>query len=183
MNQIKSFLFFGLLLITTPSSLAQKISKKPLNVVWISCEDMGPVLSAYGNKSVHTPNIDRLANEGIKYTNAYATVGVCAPSRFSIITGMYPARLGAHNMRTGDHNNFKWPEDIKLRKDKSANKAIGVYEIKEYLNQEKNLEEIKEKIAIKTRQYAKRQSTWARGNMISWIKLKPQDINNFLKKI
>ena len=133
MNQIKSFLFFGLLLITTPSSLAQKISKKPLNVVWISCEDMGPVLSAYGNKSVHTPNIDRLANEGIKYTNAYATVGVCAPSRFSIITGMYPARLGAHNMRTGDHNNFKWPEDIKLRKNKGvldkSGKNVPDYEV------------------------------------------------------
>jgi len=133
MNQIKSFLFFGLLLITTPSSLAQKISKKPLNVVWISCEDMGPVLSAYGNKAVHTPNIDRLANEGIKYTNAYATVGVCAPSRFSIITGMYPARLGAHNMRTGDHNNFKWPEDIKLRKDKGvldkSGKNVPDYEV------------------------------------------------------
>ena len=40
-----------------------------------------------------------------------------------------------------------------------------------------------EKIAIKTRQYAKRQSTWARGNMMNWIKLKPQDINKFLKKI
>ena len=133
MNQIKSFLFFGLLLITTPSSLAQKISKKPLNVVWISCEDMGPVLSAYGNKSVHTPNIDRLANEGIKYTNAYATVGVCAPSRFSIITGMYPARLGAHNMRTGDHNNFKWPEDIKFRKNKGvldkSGKNVPDYEV------------------------------------------------------
>ena len=133
MNHFKSFLFFGLLLITTPSSLAQKISKKPLNVVWISCEDMGPVLSAYGNKAVHTPNIDRLANEGIKYTNAYATVGVCAPSRFSIITGMYPARLGAHNMRTGDHNNFKWPEDIKLRKDKGvldkSGKNVPDYEV------------------------------------------------------
>ena len=133
MNQIKSFLFFGLLLITTPSCLAQKISKKPLNVVWISCEDMGPVLSAYGNKSVHTPNIDRLANEGIKYTNAYATVGVCAPSRFSIITGMYPAHLGAHNMRTGDHNNFKWPEDIRLRKNKGvldkSGKNVPDYEV------------------------------------------------------
>tara|TARA_B100000900_G_scaffold255507_1_gene217710 strand:+ start:154 stop:1812 length:1659 start_codon:yes stop_codon:yes gene_type:complete len=132
MNQIKSFLFFGLLLIAT-SSCAQKISKKPLNVVWISCEDMGPVLSAYDNTAVHTPNIDRLANEGVKYTNAYATVGVCAPSRFSIITGMYPARLGAHNMRTGDHNNFKWPEDIKLRKDKGvldkSGKNVPDYEV------------------------------------------------------
>ena len=72
---------------------------------------------------------------------------------------------------------------LKVRKDKSVNKAIGVMEIKDYLNKEKDLKEIKEKIAIKTRQYAKRQSTWARGNMKSWIKLKPQDINKFLKKI
>ena len=72
---------------------------------------------------------------------------------------------------------------LKVRKDKSVNKAIGVMEIKDYLNKEKDLKEIKEKIAIKTRQYAKRQSTWARGNMTSWIKLKPQDINKFLKKI
>ena len=72
---------------------------------------------------------------------------------------------------------------LKVRKDKSANKAIGVTEIKDFLNKEKNLEQIKEKIAIKTRQYAKRQSTWARGNMMSWIKLKPKDINKFLKKI
>ncbi len=72
---------------------------------------------------------------------------------------------------------------LKVRKDKSVNKAIGVTEIKNYLNKEKDLEQIIEKIAIKTRQYAKRQSTWARGNMISWTKLKPQDLNKFLKKI
>ena len=72
---------------------------------------------------------------------------------------------------------------LKVRKDKSVNKAIGVMEIKDFLSKEKDLEQIKEKIAIKTRQYAKRQSTWARGNMMSWIKLKPKDINKFLKKI
>ena len=72
---------------------------------------------------------------------------------------------------------------LKVRKDKSANKAIGVTEIKDFLNKEKNLEQIKEEIAIKTRQYAKRQSTWARGNMMNWVKLTPQDINKFLKKI
>ena len=72
---------------------------------------------------------------------------------------------------------------LKVRKDKSVNKAIGINEIKEYLNFEKELEETKEKISIKTRQYAKRQSTWARGNMVSWFKLQPQEINKFLKKI
>ena len=72
---------------------------------------------------------------------------------------------------------------LRVRKNKSANKAIGVIEITEYLKKQKNLHDARDKIAIKTRQYAKRQSTWARGNMMNWIKLKPQDINNFLKKI
>ena len=72
---------------------------------------------------------------------------------------------------------------LKVRKDKSVNKAIGINEIKEYLNFEKELEETIEKISIKTRQYAKRQSTWARGNMMSWFKLQPKEINKFLKKI
>ena len=48
---------------------------------------------------------------------------------------------------------------------------------------QKELGDIKEKISIKTRQYAKRQSTWARGNMVSWLKLTPQDLNKFLNKI
>ena len=72
---------------------------------------------------------------------------------------------------------------LKIKKDNSVNKAIGINEIKEFLNQEKELRDIKEKISIKTRQYAKRQSTWARGNMMSWFKLQPQEINKFLKKI
>ncbi len=72
---------------------------------------------------------------------------------------------------------------LRVRKDKSANKAIGVNEIREYLKKQNDLNDTRDKIAIKTRQYAKRQSTWARGNMINWMKLKPQDINNFLKKI
>ncbi len=72
---------------------------------------------------------------------------------------------------------------LKVRKDKSVNKAIGINEIKEYLQEKKDLGYVIEKISIKTRQYAKRQSTWARGNMMSWLKLRPQDLNKFLKKI
>ena len=72
---------------------------------------------------------------------------------------------------------------LKVRKDKSVNKAIGIKEIMQYLNNEKELEEIIENISIKTRQYAKRQITWARGNMNSWFRLKPNELNNFLKKI
>jgi tRNA dimethylallyltransferase len=72
---------------------------------------------------------------------------------------------------------------LKIKKDTSVNKAIGINEIKEFLNDEKELSDIKEKISIKTRQYAKRQSTWARGNMESWLKLQPKEINKFLKKV
>jgi tRNA dimethylallyltransferase len=72
---------------------------------------------------------------------------------------------------------------LRIRKDKSVNKAIGINEIKEHLEKINDLSDVIEKISIKTRQYAKRQSTWARGNMINWLKLPPQDLNNFLKKI
>jgi tRNA dimethylallyltransferase len=72
---------------------------------------------------------------------------------------------------------------LKVRKDKSVNKAIGIHEIKEYLEKRKDISNVIEKISIKTRQYAKRQSTWARSNMISWLKLPPEDLNKFLKKI
>ena len=103
-----------------------KTSDEKLNVIWISCEDMGPVLSSYGVKEISTPNIDKLAKEGIKYTNAYSTVGVCAPSRFSIITGMYPARLGAHNMRTGNFYTYKDPDKLTYKQNKGVIDKSGI---------------------------------------------------------
>ena len=95
-------------------------------------------------------------------------------------------RINARTREMMENGAIKEVKDfikLRVRKDKSANKAIGVNEIREYLKKQKDLNDTRDKIAIKTRQYAKRQSTWARGNMISWMKLKPQDINNFLKKI
>ena len=114
MYKIKLILSFLLLFYSCSNNL--KVLENPLNVVWISCEDMGPILGSYGNDIIKTPNLDKLASEGVRYTNAYSTVGVCAPSRFSIITGMYSARLGAHNMRTGDYHNYKTPEQVSYRK-------------------------------------------------------------------
>jgi tRNA dimethylallyltransferase len=72
---------------------------------------------------------------------------------------------------------------LKVPKDKTANKAIGISEVKEYLNKKNDIGEVIEKISIKTRQYAKRQSTWARGNMQNWNKMNPTQLKNFLKKI
>ena len=72
---------------------------------------------------------------------------------------------------------------LKVPKSKSAYKAIGINEIVEYLHKNIQIGEVIEKISIKTRQYAKRQSTWGRGNMLDWNKINPNGINKFLKKL
>ena len=72
---------------------------------------------------------------------------------------------------------------LKISKNKSVSKAIGVVEIKDFIQKKINEEEVIEKISIKTRQYAKRQATWARGHMKSWKKIEPKRLNSFLKKI
>lgn len=102
--------FLPLYLVLTGLELTVNAQDKP-NIIWLSCEDIDPALSCYGAKGISTPNIDRIASEGIRYTHAYATVGVCAPSRSSIITGMYPVSIGTQNMRTGNHYAFHEPEE------------------------------------------------------------------------
>ncbi len=70
------------------------------NIIWIVCEDMSPHLGSYGEKVAKTPILDQLAKESVRYTQAYSTAGVCAPSRSALITGNYQTSIGSHNMRT-----------------------------------------------------------------------------------
>ena len=70
------------------------------NILWLVAEDMGPYLTSFGDTTVETPHLARLAREGVRYTNVYSVSGVCAPSRFSIATGVYTTSGGAHHMRT-----------------------------------------------------------------------------------
>jgi tRNA dimethylallyltransferase len=72
---------------------------------------------------------------------------------------------------------------LKIIKDQSVNKVIGIAELTQYLNDKTTLEEAKELILIKTRQYAKRQATWARTRMMSWIKIDPSKIDSYIKKL
>ena len=72
---------------------------------------------------------------------------------------------------------------LKLNKERTANKIIGIQELGKYLNNEIKLDEAKELISIRTRQYAKRQATWARSKMISWNKIDPNEIMSWIKKI
>lgn len=76
-------------------------AQKQPNILWITCEDISPTLSFYGDPTAKTPVLDKLASESIIYTNAFTTVAVCAPSRSSIITGMHPVSIGTMHMRTG----------------------------------------------------------------------------------
>ena len=74
------------------AAVAQK--SKPLNFIFILIDDTGWTdLGCYGSKSYDTPNIDKLAAQGMRFTNAYAACPVCSPTRASILTGKYPARL------------------------------------------------------------------------------------------
>jgi len=72
---------------------------------------------------------------------------------------------------------------LKIKKDKSITKVIGIDELTQYLNNQIKLKEAKELIAIKTRQYAKRQTTWARSRMIDWTKIEPKKLSSTIKKI
>jgi arylsulfatase A-like enzyme len=79
------------------------------NFLWISLEDTSPRFGCYGDTVARTPNLDRLAAEGRRYTHAFSTAGVCAPSRSAIITGVYQTSMGTHHMRT-THTNPNAPE-------------------------------------------------------------------------
>ena len=79
-----------------PRSLNSK-GESP-NIIWLVAEDLGPYITAFGDSTVDTPILDRLAREGVRYTNVYSVSGVCSPSRAALATGMYPSSIGAHNM-------------------------------------------------------------------------------------
>lgn len=86
----------ALLLLLVP--VTASAAERP-NILWISCEDISPHLGCYGDPRATTPNLDQLAAEGVRFTQAHHVHGVCAPARTGIITGMYPTSLGCNHMR------------------------------------------------------------------------------------
>ncbi len=70
------------------------------NVLWITCEDISPNLGCYGDPQAITPNLDRLAAEGVRYTGAFSVASVCSPARSCLITGVYPTSLGTQHLRS-----------------------------------------------------------------------------------
>jgi len=70
------------------------------NILWITCEDVGPQLGCYGDAYATTPNLDRLAKKGVRYARAWSNAPVCAPARTGIISGLYAPTAGAEHMRS-----------------------------------------------------------------------------------
>ena len=105
-----------LLAIATPlasdSTPLGGISADRPNIVWLVVEDMSPWLPCYGDNTVPTPNLDRLAARSGRYVNAFATSPVCAPARSSLITGMYATRIGSMHMRTVNRSQAALDADL-----------------------------------------------------------------------
>lgn len=71
------------------------------NILWLVAEDLSPVIPAFGDSTIETPNLSKLAEDGVRYSRVFSPSGVCSPSRAALATGMYPTAIGAMHMRTG----------------------------------------------------------------------------------
>lgn len=106
---MKTYLRYFLLACFFMRSMAAWSQHRP-NILWVTIEDTSPdFIGSYGNENARTPNIDRLAKEGVRFNNAFSTGTVCSPSRTAIITGVKTYCTG-----TGHHrSSFPLPEYIK----------------------------------------------------------------------
>jgi arylsulfatase A-like enzyme len=102
------------LLLTAAHSLLA--AERP-NVLWLVAEDFGPELACYGTQQVSSPNLDKLAGDGMRFTRAYTTAPVCSASRSAFMTGMYQTTIGAHNHRSHRDDGYRLPEGVRVVSD------------------------------------------------------------------
>lgn len=103
MNKRFSLFLFTLIFFCCAKSAVMAQQPPPPNVIIINADDLGyGDLSCYGATKIHTPNLDRLAAKGIRFTNAHSTSATCTPSRYALITGKYPWRQTGTNILPGD---------------------------------------------------------------------------------
>jgi arylsulfatase A-like enzyme len=97
----------------------QPTAAKPArpNILWLIAEDLGPHLGCDGTKEVWTPNLDRLAADGVRYSRAFTTAPVCSASRSAFMTGMYQTTIGAHNHRSHRDDGYRLPEGVRVLTD------------------------------------------------------------------
>jgi arylsulfatase A-like enzyme len=111
-----SWVLSGAALLGTHSVQAKENASSPRpNIVWIIPDDMSANFSCYGETAIETPNVDKLAADGVKFTNAYVTAPVCSTCRSAFITGMYQTSIGAHHHRSGRGElKIQLPDGIKM---------------------------------------------------------------------
>src|SRR4051812_47953469 len=95
------------------------------NILWLVAEDLGPELACYGTTQVWTPNLDRLAAQGVRYSHAYTTAPVCSASRSAFMTGMYQTTIGAHNHRSHRDDGYTLPSGVQVITDRM--RAAGYF--------------------------------------------------------
>src|SRR3954452_23763651 len=102
------------LFLTSSVVAAEKTKPARPNILWLIAEDFGQHLGCYGTKEVWSPNLDKLASEGVRYTRFYTTAPVCSPSRSAFMTGMYQTTIGAHNHRSHRNDRFGLAEGVRV---------------------------------------------------------------------
>lgn len=87
------------------------------NILWLIGEDFSPDLACYGTTEVSTPNLDKLAAQGVRYTKFFTTAPVCSASRSAFMTGMYQTTIGAHNHRSHRDDGYQLPSGVRVLPD------------------------------------------------------------------
>lgn len=124
------------------------------NILLIVSEDNGPVLGCYGDKWAHTPRLDQLASEGVRFETAYVTQAVCSSSRSSLFTGLYPHQNGQLGLATHQFRMFReWPTTYSILKD--AGYRTGLLG-KTHVNPERTVEDYVDFRAIRSANFAKK---------------------------
>lgn len=106
----------GLLLVAVILPHAALAADRP-NILWLIAEDFGPHLGCYGTAQVWTPNLDRMAAQGVRYENFFTTAPVCSSSRSAFMTGMYQTTIGAHHHRSHRDDGYRLPDGVRVLTD------------------------------------------------------------------
>jgi arylsulfatase A-like enzyme len=104
-------------LLSAAMTVAPALAADRPNILWLIAEDLGPHLGCYGTQQVWTPNLDRLAAQGVRYDNFFTTAPVCSASRSAFMTGMYQTTIGAHNHRSHRDDGRRLPDGAQVLTD------------------------------------------------------------------
>jgi N-sulfoglucosamine sulfohydrolase len=112
--RLAPFLLIGCVGLPQGERPARAAAPERPNILWLIAEDFGNDLGCCGRNGVRTPNLDKLAADGVRYSRFYTTCPVCSPSRSAFMTGMYQTTIGAHNHRSHRDDGYRLPPGVRL---------------------------------------------------------------------